>query len=512
MSRREAVPPPTIRGFTPIELIGVGGYADVFLYEQHMPKRQVAVKVMIADAVAGDTQQHKFIAEANLMARVSTHPFIVSVIEAAIADDARPYIVMEYYPGSNFLERVRREKFSIAEVLRTGIHISSAVETAHRAGILHRDIKPANILTSEYGRAGLTDFGIAAPEDQADDENEGLSIPWAPPEAFGSQRLDERADVYSLAATIYHLAAGRSPFEYPGANNSALELMSRIDRQQVVPTGRPDAPASFERVLANAMAKDPAHRPATAAQFGRLLQGVESEMNLAVTPLELSGDPRSTTRLIEDFVETDDSTRVRGVTEIVAQGDAAVIRSIPSQPTGFVPQPERRREGLLAEPAIEATVHRAPVLAQTAAEETPGRRKTFVVSAVAAVVLSLIAVAVAISVNGSKDNGATASPDPVIVNDGLGNGSAKIASAPGVVENLVGVTNSDGTFGFTWSPPVGAAPGVIFQVTETETAKLPRSPQPPQQAASFTSPVPCIEVIAIVANLTSSPVPKCAGS
>ncbi|HRE02158.1 MAG TPA: serine/threonine-protein kinase, partial [Ilumatobacteraceae bacterium] len=237
MSRRQPKPPPMLDGFTAGRLIGVGGYADVYLYEQHRPAREVAVKVLAVDVLHDDSQRRRFTTEADLMARVSRHPYIVPVFQADIARDGRPYIVMEYYPGANFLERVRREQFSVADVLRVGINIASAVETAHRAGILHRDLKPANILTSEFGRPGLTDFGIAAPDDQQNDEADGLSIPWAPPEAFGADRLDERADVYSLAATVYHLLAARSPFEISGVSSTPLELIARIERLPVPPIG-----------------------------------------------------------------------------------------------------------------------------------------------------------------------------------------------------------------------------------------------------------------------------------
>jgi serine/threonine protein kinase len=104
-------------------------------------------------------------------------------------------------------------------VLRTGIQVASAVETAHKAGILHRDIKPANILTSEYNRPGLTDFGIAT-STIGGTEAEGLSIPWAPPEVVNASAPPEvSADIYSLAATTYTLLAGRSPFELSSGSN-----------------------------------------------------------------------------------------------------------------------------------------------------------------------------------------------------------------------------------------------------------------------------------------------------
>lgn len=522
MARRETGTPPAIDGFTPIKLIGVGGYADVFLYQQHRPLREVAIKVLGADAVGNEQQRRQFTAEADLMARVSTHPYIVPVFQADIAADGRPYIVMEFYPGSNFLERVRREQFSVAEVLRTGIHIASAVETAHRAGILHRDLKPANILTSEFGRAGLTDFGIAAPEEQVTDEAEGLSIPWAPPEAFGSARLDERADVYSLAATVYHLLARRSPFETPGAPTSPLELMNRIERMPLPPTGRADAPASLERLLAQAMAKSRDHRPASAADFGRLLQGVEAEMHLAVTQLELAGE-RAATRLIEEPGEIDDSTRIRGVVSIAPERPSTLsasaapsITGIPSSPSGIAPVAPRQREGMIGEPNVDATIHRPTTAgggsAASSGATADAKRPPWALIGIGAVV-AIVAAVIALASLGGSDDAVTRddADDEELVNDGELGGTVVIAIAPDVVRDLVGVANGDGTFGFTWSAPDGAAGEITYQVTERATAEREQTPNPPQPEMTFTAVVPCVEVIAIVTNLASSPTPACAG-
>ena len=173
-------------------------------------------------------------------------------------------------------------------MLRTGIQLASAVETAHRAGIIHRDIKPANVLVSQYGQPGLTDFGIAGRGGHAEDVDEdvGVSVPWSPPEVlYGQSNGDSRSDVYSLAATLWHLLVGRSPFEQPGGDNSAYALMPRIRAVPVPPTGRADVPVSLERLLAHAMAKKPENRPQTALELARGLQSVEQEQRLPRTPV-----------------------------------------------------------------------------------------------------------------------------------------------------------------------------------------------------------------------------------
>ncbi len=226
--KRAPMTPPHLPGFTYLEVLGSGGFADVYLYEQQLPRRRVAVKVLLTERISTGSVA-EFTAEANVMAMLSTHPAIVTIYQAGVAHDGRPYLVMEYCPKPNLQVRYRREPFSVAESLRVGIQVAAAVETAHRAGVLHRDIKPANILVTEYNRPALTDFGIASTTSAAA-ESEGLSIPWSPPESFADvPRSDPRSDVYALGATVYTLLAGRSPFEMPGQRNSAAELIHRIE-------------------------------------------------------------------------------------------------------------------------------------------------------------------------------------------------------------------------------------------------------------------------------------------
>ena len=159
-SRATPRTPPKLPGLVFVQPLGSGGYADVFLYEQQSPRMPVAVKVLKAEGLT-DTLRQQFVEEADTMAALGDHPYIVQVFRAGTSDDGRPYLVMKYYPPPNLALRARAERFSVEEVLRTGIQLASAVETAHRAHITHRDIKPANVLISAYGAPGLTDFGIA---------------------------------------------------------------------------------------------------------------------------------------------------------------------------------------------------------------------------------------------------------------------------------------------------------------------------------------------------------------
>ena len=205
-------PPPVISGFTYLERLGAGGYSTVYLFEQHMPRREVAVKVMNADVE--DKTASRFESEANLMARVSSHPAILSIYGAGVSADGHPFLVMEYCPPPQLGAILRQGPLNVAETLSTAIQIAGAVETAHRAGIVHRDIKPANILFTTYRRPVLSDFGISAMSGpEASEELRGMSVPWAPPEQLvGMRSANPASDIYSLGATTFAMLTGRSPF------------------------------------------------------------------------------------------------------------------------------------------------------------------------------------------------------------------------------------------------------------------------------------------------------------
>jgi serine/threonine protein kinase len=348
-AKRPPAPPPALAGFTYLDVLGSGGFADVYLYEQHLPRRRVAVKVMLEGRMAGGAAE-QFAAEANVMALLSTHPAIVTIYQAGVSDDGRPYLVMEYCPRPNLQVRSRAAAFSVAEALRVGVQVAAAVETAHRAGILHRDIKPANILVTEYNRPALTDFGIATTAD-AVESSAGMSIPWSPPESFTDQPESGVAtDVYALGATVYTLLAGRSPFEQPGGRNGGADLIQRIESQPVPRLERADAPASLQAVLERAMAKRPGDRFESAVAFARALQRVQIELAHSVTPIDILDDAPD-----EDTQDPDadgELTRVRGIVSIEPQ-------------TGPAAGPTRRRNQPDADAA--ATASWAPTATDAAA-------------------------------------------------------------------------------------------------------------------------------------------------
>ena len=316
-SKRPPAPPPAIDGYRYVSLLGSGGFSDVYLYQQDRPTRKVAVKVLVAD-LKTEGARRRFESEANLMAQLSTHPFIVTIYEAEITADGHSYLAMEYCSRPSLDVRYRRGPLGVDEVLSLGIQVASAVETAHRAGIVHRDIKPANILVTDYNRPALTDFGISGTTDSMDDDA-GMSIPWSPPEVFHSSNADGiKVDIWALGATLYTLLAGRSPFVRPGGDNSQRELMNRIATAPLPSLRRADVPESLEQALATAMAKSPASRFRSAHAFALALQRIQAELNLSVTPFEVLEEAHPGDDLPPD--EGGDATRVRQIVAIDPDG------------------------------------------------------------------------------------------------------------------------------------------------------------------------------------------------
>ncbi|MGW9550391.1 serine/threonine protein kinase [Citricoccus zhacaiensis] len=366
--KRPPAPPPHIDGFRYVSLLGSGGFSDVYLYEQDRPRRKVAVKVLLS-GLKTERARKSFESEANLMAQLSSHPYIVTIYEADITEDGHSYLAMEYCSRPSLDLRYRRSRLGVDEVLAVGIQVSSAVESAHRAGIVHRDIKPANILTTDYNRPALTDFGISGTTDMLDDDA-GMSIPWSAPEAFTGGSPDAFAmDVWSLGATLYTLLAGRSPFVRPGADNSQKELISRIAKAPLPPLNRADMPASLELVLSTAMAKNPGSRFPSAHSFALALQRVQTELGLSVTPFEVMDESGSLEAEDDVVEEGGDATRVRQIVSIDPdRGSTNTSRHFPPMPPPSAP-------GRPHEHVDDATVMR-PARGTAAAGPTPDDEPT----------------------------------------------------------------------------------------------------------------------------------------
>jgi serine/threonine protein kinase len=194
----------------------------------------VAVKVDNR-VLLSERDRRRFVREVTAAGRLSGHPHVIDVYDAGALADGRPYMVMELCPGGSLDDAVRRDGPMAAEQVRDiGIRIAGALGAAHAAGVLHRDIKPANILVNRYGMVGLSDFGLAsvlAGEGEQSVTREALTPAFASPESFRAGEPTVAADLYSLAATLYALLAGRPPrFPVDGGSPSLASLMGLHDK------------------------------------------------------------------------------------------------------------------------------------------------------------------------------------------------------------------------------------------------------------------------------------------
>jgi serine protease Do len=277
-----------ILGLTDARILGTGGFGSVYRVQEPALHRSVAVKILAP--VHGD-EAGRVDRELKALGALSGHPHIVMVHGTGTSAQGAPYIVMELMSGS-LGDRLDREgPLPWSEVVAIGIQIAGALETANRAGILHRDLKPENILVSSLGEVKLADFGIARVEGGAQTRTGAVttSIAYAAPEILAGVEPSPQSDVYGLAATLYSLLSGASPFLRSG-DTSLAPMIGRISTEppaDLRPRGVPDAVCS---VIERALAKEPATRHATALDFARELQAAQRAVSVPVTAVMVAGE------------------------------------------------------------------------------------------------------------------------------------------------------------------------------------------------------------------------------
>ncbi len=196
------------------EKIGEGGMGVVYRARDPRLQRTVAIKRIHPSLQDRPEIRELFLTEARAIAAVS-HPNI-GQIHAIHEDEDPPYLVMEFLEGPSFGDRLDKEgALSPAEAIRVAIAATRALQAAVRRGIIHRDVKPSNLLSDSRGEVKLVDFGLAGiPGENPQEEPMFLCTPqYGSPEQVQGWSLDERSDIYSLGATVFHLLTGRPPFE-----------------------------------------------------------------------------------------------------------------------------------------------------------------------------------------------------------------------------------------------------------------------------------------------------------
>ncbi len=265
---------PTVDGYRVEAVVGRGGMASVYLARQLSLDRQVAIKVMAADASESATHSARFEHEARVIARLE-HPGIVGIHEVGRLADGRLFYVMPHLPNGDLAQRdLRTDEAAILRILRL---LLQALGYAHAHGVVHRDVKAENVLFDAAGGPRLADFGIAIGRRRATPRitREGMALGssgYMAPEQARGEEIDGRADLYSVGVLAYQMLTGRLPFE--SDDELTLALMHAQDSLPRLPDNR----QHWQVLLDRAMAKWPEQRYADADAMLRGLDGVERSL------------------------------------------------------------------------------------------------------------------------------------------------------------------------------------------------------------------------------------------
>jgi serine/threonine-protein kinase len=253
--------------------LGRGGMATVHLAHDVKHDRKVAIKVLLPElaAVLGG---ERFLNEIKVTANLQ-HPHILPLFESGEAEGFL-YYVMPYVEGETLRDRLNRERqLPLDDALQIAREVADGLGHAHSLGVVHRDIKPENILLSG-GHATIADFGIARAITAAGGERmteTGLSLGtpqyMSPEQATADQQIDARSDIYSLACVVYEMLAGETPHTGPTTQSIIAKLMT--ERPVRLRTVRETVPEPMEQAIMKALARVPADRFSSAAEFSAAL-------------------------------------------------------------------------------------------------------------------------------------------------------------------------------------------------------------------------------------------------
>src|SRR5215211_8218264 len=253
--------------------VGAGGMATVYLAHDIRHDRNVAIKVLHPDLAAA-LGAERFLAEIKTTAKLQ-HPHILPLLDSGEAEGLL-YYVMPYVSGESLRDRLEREtQLAVDDAVRIARECLSALESAHKQGVVHRDIKPENILIQE-DQALVADFGIALAVSAAGGARmtqTGLSLGtpayMAPEQAMGERAIDGRADLYALGAVLYEMLVGEAPFTGPTVQAIVARVMTESPRP--VTGQRKSVPQNVNAAVLRSLEKLPADRFHSAAEFSTAL-------------------------------------------------------------------------------------------------------------------------------------------------------------------------------------------------------------------------------------------------
>ena len=347
---------PHVGGLSDWRPLARGSLAVVWEARQLSLDRPVAVKVYHRGLDRGD--RRRFLLESATAGQLSGHPGVVTLHDAGILTDDRPYLIMELCPGGSLTSWLSAENRASEERIRdVGVRIADALAAVHRFGVLHRDVKPANILIDRYGNPGLAGFGLASVAGDEATWTHALHVApaYAPPEVFGTQPATEAGDVFSLAATLYALLGGSPPRDV-GSDPVSLEQMAEISKRPI--RSIPGVNRCLMDILMAALSQDPAARPTA----------VSLRDQLAELPADLSK-------------------------QVALVGDAEARSSVFPlvQPAGSGHSAVSTSSHGVAVAAAGADSWQVPDRVSTAATPRSGGRRRVVVAALAAALIAVVA-------------------------------------------------------------------------------------------------------------------------
>jgi serine/threonine protein kinase len=266
--------PQSIGRYRIIDKIGVGGMAVVYLAQDSLFERQVAVKVLAANLFADPENRERFRRESKSIAHLE-HTAVVPVYDCG-EDGEQLFLVMRYMQGGSLKDRLTHGAIpppAAADILR---RVASALDKAHSLGMVHRDIKPGNILFDSEGNPYITDFGLVklveASVQLTHSEFFGTPAYTSPEQCQGEKTVDFHSDVYSLTAVLFHMVTGSPPYQ---ARNTMALLMKHVsDPIPRLEDAAPDLPAELQSVIDRGMAKNPSQRYGSTGELAKDLDRV----------------------------------------------------------------------------------------------------------------------------------------------------------------------------------------------------------------------------------------------
>jgi serine/threonine protein kinase/tetratricopeptide (TPR) repeat protein len=292
----------TISHYRIINKLGAGGMGEVYLAEDTLLNRKVAIKLLPEALIADEQAGKRLIREARAAATLD-HTNICSVYEVG-QDAGRTFIVMQYVEGETLAIRLARKPMDLQESLSVALQVAQALSEAHSRGIIHRDIKPQNIMLTARGHVKVLDFGlakVAQTELSTDSEAATQSLLTEPgtimgtvqymsPEQVKGETLDARSDIFSFGVLLYEMIGGHHPF----AAATPAATISAILTKEPPPLARysREAPAELERLVSKALRKDREERYQGIKDVALDLKSLKEEMEFEVK-LERSVSPDS---------------------------------------------------------------------------------------------------------------------------------------------------------------------------------------------------------------------------